>query len=71
LSKVITAQQAAGLIKDNVTLGIATIGLTGWPDEIAEAIQNRFLETGHPRDMFLVQGCSAGDWKEAAPAAGH
>lgn len=64
MSKVTTAKEAAQLIKDNVTLGIATIGMTGWPDELAEAIQQRFLETGHPKNMFLVQACTVGDWKE-------
>lgn len=31
------------------------------PDHIAEAIERRFLQTGHPRDLTLVHGLGIGD----------
>jgi propionate CoA-transferase len=53
MSKFITAQQAAMLIKDGVTIGASTQGLSGWAEEIAIAIVERFLESGHPKDITV------------------
>jgi propionate CoA-transferase len=64
MSKFITAQQAAMLIKDGVTVGASTQGLSGWAEEIAIAIEERFIESGHPRDITLVHSCTCGDYKK-------
>jgi propionate CoA-transferase len=64
MSKVITAQQAAMLIKDGVTVGASTQGLSGWAEEIAIAIEDRFLDSGHPKDITLVHSCTCGDYKK-------
>jgi len=64
MSKLITAEEAAALINDNATVAVGAMGLTGWAEEIARSIENRFLQTGHPRDLFLVQGSNVGDHKE-------
>lgn len=60
MAKVITATQAAELINDNVTLGFAVSALAGWPEEVALAIRERFLKTGHPRGLTLTHGRRAG-----------
>ena len=60
--KLVTAKQAAELIKDNSTVGVAGMGLAGWPEEVGKAIADNFRETGHPRGLNLKQGCSLGDW---------
>ena len=44
MSKVISASDAAALIKDGATLGASALGLSGWPEEIAIAIEKRFLD---------------------------
>lgn len=64
MTKVITAREAAQLIPDGATIGLAGMGLSGWAEEIACAIADRFQETGHPRDLNLKQGSAMGDWKE-------
>jgi propionate CoA-transferase len=64
MSKLISADKAAELIQDGVTLGSCLMGLAGWPEEIAQAIEKRFLETGHPRDLTVVSSSGAGDSKE-------
>jgi len=64
LSKLVTADVAAKAIKDGATVGVALMGLAGWPEEVARAIERRFLETGHPRDLTLVSSSGAGDHKE-------
>jgi propionate CoA-transferase len=63
MAKVITATQAAELIKDDVTVGFAVSALAGWPEEVALAIRERFLNTGHPRGLTLTHGPGAGDTK--------
>jgi propionate CoA-transferase len=64
MSKAITAQQAALLIKDGATVGASTQGLSGWAEEIAIAIEDRFLASGHPKDITLVHSCTCGDYKK-------
>jgi propionate CoA-transferase len=64
MSKIISADKAAELIQDGVTLGSCLMGLAGWPEEIAKAIEKRFLETGHPKDLTVISSSGAGDSKE-------
>ncbi len=64
MSKFITAKEAAKLIPDNATVGVAGIGLSGWPEEVAVAIADNYRETGHPCNLTMKQGSAMGDWKE-------
>ena len=64
LSKLRTADEVAALIEDGMTIGISLMGLAGWAEEVAQAIERRFLETGHPRDLTIVSSSGAGDDKE-------
>ena len=64
MSKVVTAQEAAKLIKDGVTVGASTQGLSGWAEEVAIAIEERFKQSGHPRNITLVHSCTCGDYKK-------
>jgi propionate CoA-transferase len=52
------------LIQDGVTVGASTQGLSGWAEEIAIAIEERFQQSGHPRDITLVHSCTCGDYKK-------
>ena len=63
MSKVITAEKAASLIKDGATLGYSALLMAGWPEELGIAIEKRFLETGHPAGLTVIGGSGAGDWK--------
>ncbi len=64
MAKIITAKEAAKLIPDGATVGLAGMGLSGWPEEVACAIADNFRETGHPCGLNLKQGSAMGDWKE-------
>lgn len=64
MAKIITSEQAAALIKDNSTIAIGGMGLGGWPEEVAQSIEKRFLETGEPKYLSIKQGSAIGDWKE-------
>jgi propionate CoA-transferase len=62
ISKIISAQQAAGLIKDRTTIAWTTASMCGFAEEVAMAIEKRFLETGSPRDLTLTHSCGCGDY---------
>lgn len=62
MSKVIAASDAAALIKDGVTIGTSCLGLGGWPEELAIAIEKRFLASGHPGKLTFVHTAAIGDW---------
>lgn len=59
--KVISAAQAAALIKDGDTVSIGGFCGFGSPEEILIAIRERFLHTSTPRSLTLVKGVSFGD----------
>uniref|UniRef100_UPI00333F60F4 acyl CoA:acetate/3-ketoacid CoA transferase n=1 Tax=Castellaniella defragrans TaxID=75697 RepID=UPI00333F60F4 len=63
MSKVITADQAAALIKDGDTVAWTTVGMSFFAEEIAMALEARFLETGAPRGITPVHDCGCGDLK--------
>lgn len=63
MSKIITADQAAALIKDKDTVAWTTVGMSFFPEEIAMALEKRFLETASPRDIVPVHDCGCGDSK--------
>lgn len=63
MSKVISAKQSAELIKDGTTVAWTTAGLCGFPEEVASAIEERFLETGCPKNLTLTHSCGCGDHK--------
>ena len=54
--KLITAKEAARLIPDHATIGVAGMGLSGWAEESAVAIAEAIKQTGHPCDLTLRQG---------------
>jgi propionate CoA-transferase len=62
MSKVISTQMAAKLIKDGTTLAWTTASLCGFAEEVASAIEKRFLETGSPRNLTLTHSCGCGDY---------
>ena len=62
MAKFITAAEAAELIPDGATIGVAGMGLSGFPEEVVCAIRDRFKATGHPCNLELHQGSAMGDW---------
>lgn len=64
MAKFVTAAEAAKLIPDGAVVGVAGMGLSGWPEEVAVAIADSFKETGHPCNLTMKQGSAMGDWKE-------
>lgn len=62
MSKVKKADDLALLIEDGATVAVSGMGLAGWNEEMAAAIERRFLETESPKNITLFQACALGDW---------
>ncbi|MFO1143082.1 MAG: CoA-transferase [Amaricoccus sp.] len=62
--KLVSAREAADLIKDGDTLTTSGFVGIGVPDALLGAIEERFLETGVPRNLSLVFAAGQGDGKE-------
>ena len=63
-NKIVSAAQAAALVKDGDTITTSGFVGIGVPDELLAAIQTRFVDTGAPRDLTLVFAAGQGDGKE-------
>lgn len=64
LNKFMSAERAVGLIRDGDTVGL--VGGGGGLMEASclfAAVEKRFLETGHPRDLTAVHSLGIGDRK--------
>jgi propionate CoA-transferase len=64
MSKVITAQKAAELVKDGMTLGVCGFVGFGVPEELLIGLRKRYLETGGPKNLTLFHTAAVGDGKE-------
>ncbi|MEG0292587.1 MAG: CoA-transferase [Anaerovoracaceae bacterium] len=62
MAKIISAKEAAALFTDNCTVLSAVFGLAGWAEEVAKAVEARFLEDGHPKNITHIHAAGAGDW---------
>ena len=62
-NKIISADAAARLILDNDTVATSGFVGVGFPEELALALETRFLETGSPRNLTLVYAAGQGDGK--------
>jgi propionate CoA-transferase len=60
-NKVISAEAAAELVLAGDTLATTGFVGTGVPEELALALERRFLDTGTPRDLTLVFAAGQGD----------
>lgn len=59
--KIITAQEAAQLVKDGDTLTTSGFVASSIPEAVNKAIEKRFLETGSPKNLTYVYAGSQGN----------
>jgi len=64
MSKVISLDQAAGLINDGDCVVWSTVGMSYFAEAVAKSVEERFLQTGHPQNLTLVHDCGCGNGKE-------
>ncbi len=63
-NKVVGLAEAIAIIRDGDTLATSGFVGIGTPDELLVALEQRFLETGAPRDLTLLFAAGQGDGKE-------
>lgn len=63
-NKVVSAEQAVSAIRDGDTVATAGFVGTGFPEEMAIALEKHFLEYRRPRDLTLVYAAGQGDGNE-------
>ncbi len=62
--KLVSSEEAINIIRDNDTVATGGFVGTGFPEHIAVALENKFLETGAPKDLSLVYAAGQGDGKD-------
>lgn len=64
MAKIISTEEACSLIRDNMTVGISGFG--GWnaPDEILQALGEKFAAAGSPKNLTIYTGVTPGDTTE-------
>ena len=61
MKKVVTAEQAAGLVRSGDVVSISSSSGLGCPDKVLAAIGARFEREGQPRDLTTLNPIAAGD----------
>ncbi|MBN9271222.1 MAG: acyl CoA:acetate/3-ketoacid CoA transferase, partial [Mesorhizobium sp.] len=61
MSKVVSAAQAASLIKDGMVVSVSSSSGLGCPDAVLAAIGARFETEGHPKGITTLHPIAAGD----------
>ena len=65
--KIITAQEAAQLVKDGDVVTTNGFVGSGQPEALTSALEERFLNTGSPRDLTLIYAASQGRRRPLRP----
>ena len=61
MNKVISADQAAKLVRDDDIVTVSSSSGLGCPDKVLEALGNRFAAEGRPRGLTTLHPIAAGD----------
>jgi len=64
LKKIVEAVDAVAVIHAGDTVASAGYGGNGTPDQLFVSLEQRFLESGMPRDLTLVFSTGQGDMKD-------
>ncbi|MBI5860973.1 MAG: acyl CoA:acetate/3-ketoacid CoA transferase [Rhodocyclales bacterium] len=63
-NKIVSAAEAVAIIRDGDTVACSGFVGSGTPEELIEALETRFRESGNPRGLTLVFAAAPGDGKE-------
>lgn len=64
MARVITAAQAAALLKDGDTVALSGFGLACVNEETMSAVEARFLAEAHPRDLTVIHASAVGNRRD-------
>jgi len=59
--KVISACEAADMVKDNMTISTSGFVASSLPEALTKALERRFLETGSPKSLTLFYAAAQGN----------
>jgi propionate CoA-transferase len=59
--KIVSAEAAVAIIQDDDVLATTGYGGNGVPEHLLAALEERFLESGHPKSLTLVHSTGQGD----------
>jgi propionate CoA-transferase len=59
--KIVSAEAAVAVVRDGDTLANTGFIGSGAPEQLLKALESRFLDSGHPRDLTLVFAAGQGD----------
>ena len=62
--KIVSAEEAVRIIQDGDTVATGGFVGIGFPEEVAVALENYYLDRGRPRDLTLVYAAGQGDGAE-------
>lgn len=62
--KIVSAEEAVRIIRDGDTLATGGFVGTGFPEQVAVALESYFLANDRPRDLTLVYAAGQGDGQE-------
>ncbi len=63
-SKIVSAEEAVALVHDENTICCNGFVQSGIPEALLEALEKRYLETGHPKNLRLFAAAGQADGKE-------
>ncbi len=63
--KIITADEAGALIKDDATIFLGGLAVTSLPEEVLQGVERQFLATGHPSKVTTWACGAVGNSGEA------
>jgi len=64
MKKIIPVEDAIAILRDGDVLATTGYGGNGTPDQLLVALEQRFVETGTPRDLTLIFAGGQGDAKD-------
>lgn len=60
-NKIVSAAESVAIIRSGDTVATSGFVGVGTPDEVIKALEQRYLDTGEPRDLSLVFAAAPGD----------
>lgn len=70
-ANLISAEEAAGYIKDGMTVCPVGMTLVSASEAVLKAIERSYLETGHPAGLTLLHSCGQSDRKDGIQHFAH
>ena len=71
MSKIMSLEDAVGLIKDGDTIWVNAFAACASPIDLNKAITKRFRETGHPKHLSVYSSFSFAEWKDNSDVEGY